>query len=118
MKKLEKTLRKNQFDYELVERNENFAIYKQLSDNLTISFEVFKIKNNKETKIGDNIIEAGEAFPGNEDFGKIAWTYSAFVNPEMDKKEYQKRVDKAYLQAKNKFEIINTKEELKEEDDN
>ena len=87
MKILGKTERKNGFDYRLVERSKNCAVYEQLDyeengEEWTVAYEVFIIKNRKESKIGDRIIEAGEVFPGNEDFGDNAWSYGTFGKKE------------------------------------
>ena len=75
MKKLQQHQRKNGYDYELIERNDKVAIYKQIEnykqDNeWTIAYEVFIIRTRKDRKIKDNFIEGGEIFPSNEDFGK------------------------------------------------
>jgi len=97
MKKLDNYIRKNGFDYELVERNDNVAIYKQvdntLSQQMIVSYEVFIIKTRKEGRIGDNIIEAGEIFPSNESFGKSAWTYT--IN-KVDQSQALKKAYKKY----------------------
>jgi hypothetical protein len=97
MRKLAKEIRKNGFDYELVERSDTVAIYKQVDNTLVhpkiISFEVFIIKTREEGLIGDRIIEAGEVFPSNESFGINAWTYSCVSENGINyalKKAYRK----------------------------
>jgi acetoacetate decarboxylase len=98
MKKLEQHQRKNGFDYELVERNDKAAIYKQVenygeNNEYIVAYEVFLIKIRKDKSIVGNFIEGGEIFPSNEDFGKNAWTYSTFLETLKDqalKKAYNK----------------------------
>ena len=71
---LQHTYRKNNYTYVLVERNGHAAIYAQMEGDRIVSYEVGWVKTQKEGKIGDNIIEGGECFWSNEDFGSIAWT--------------------------------------------
>lgn len=80
MKKLEKNIKKNRFNYKLIERCDKAAIYEQFAvdavtkEVYTVAFEVFYIKISKATEINGRAILGGEKFPGNEDFGKTAWT--------------------------------------------
>jgi len=81
--KLEKEIRKNGVDYELVERSDKVAIYKHINKTFshvkTISFEVFLIESEK--------------FPKHKDLGKTLWTYSTFeetLTREALKKAYTK----------------------------
>ena len=95
MKTLEKEIRKNGFDYKLVERNETCAIYEQINNDdgekYTVAFEVFKIKITKDATICGNQLIGGEVFPGNEDFGKTAFSFGTFGNRENAlKKSYKK----------------------------
>lgn len=71
---LQHTYRKNGYTYVLVERNEHAAIYAQMDGDRVVSYEVGWVKTQKEGMIGDNVIEGGECFWSNEDFGKMAWT--------------------------------------------
>ena len=73
MIRLADNIRKNGFDYTLVQRNDVAAIYAQGNG----FFEVFRIKQQKE-KIavmdGKSIsYPEKELFPSNEDFGYTAW---------------------------------------------
>lgn len=114
MKVLENHIRKNNFDYYLIKRCETAAIYKQIDEEFPetiIAFEVFKIKNRPESKIFGKIIEAGESFPSNEDFGKTAWTYSTFGERYLDKslsdanKRYEDIIN-GFLEKEEEFEKI------------
>lgn len=77
MKILDNRVRKNGFDYYLVQRNTKSAVYEQKIYNKTIAYEVFKIKIRKEENVFGRIIEKREKFPSNEDFGKNAWTFKS-----------------------------------------
>ncbi|MFW6009208.1 MAG: hypothetical protein ACOCP8_08105 [archaeon] len=116
MKKLKEKERRNSHDYFLKKRNEYAAIYSQVDDEtkLIIAHEVFKIKKRKETFIGENKIEAGEVFPGKEEFGKSAWTYPTFVSLGNSKEEYERKIYLSYEKALNKFETIKNVEKDEE----
>ncbi|VVC76027.1 hypothetical protein AQUSIP_13280 [Aquicella siphonis] len=84
-------LRKNGFDYRLVERTPAVCIYEQSSGGLVVAYEVFKTKivKHRESMIALkkqfnaqcdesqflNYKEYKEAFPADEEFGTRAWTY-------------------------------------------
>lgn len=105
MKVLENELRKNGFDYKLIERDDKCAIYEQLDTNYegkiyTVAFEVFTIKNTNDTMIGDNQIMGGEVFPGNEDFGRgNAFSFGVFS----DREGALKRAYEKFKELKKKF---------------
>lgn len=77
MTALAPTFSKNTFHYELVVRDDDVAIYKQRlrPGEGCLAYEVFKIKKVKECVIVGKKVEAHEAGPSNEDFGRIAWSY-------------------------------------------
>ena len=85
-------LRKNGFDYELVVREPRKCVYMQCKGSI-IAYEVFltkislyrdammRMKNKLGTKNKvDGLKEYREVFPGDEDFGKRAWTYPTLEN--------------------------------------
>jgi len=98
MQKLKKTYRKNGFNYVQVKRNEKAAIYKQIDPTTGHeSYEVFMIKVTKPFTLkskGKNPkvynYPAMEKFPGNEDFGKIAWAYMTIETTTEKYKELSK----------------------------
>jgi len=107
MRKLQQHQRKNGYDYELIERDEKFAIYRQIDSykeecEMTIAYEVFIIRSRKDRKIKGNFIEGGEVFPSNEDFGKYAWCYSTFCGTD---------TEDALSRAYNKFNNLKKEEE-------
>jgi len=84
---LPQTKSKNGYEYNLVKRNDKAAIYEQVDPEFPQfkGYEVFQITVTKPSRIQQkNGEKAGmwyqypetEKFPGNEDFGKIAWAYS------------------------------------------
>ena len=75
MKTLPINLRKNGFDYTQVLRNDKYAVYRQYVTPEIEYFEVFIIKTHPERFFKGRIIQASESFPGNEAFGKTAWTF-------------------------------------------
>lgn len=74
MKTLPEKLRKNGFDYELVQRDANRAIYKQHVSENCHYWEVFRIRKRKESIFKGKQIPEREIFPSDEDFGYTAWT--------------------------------------------
>lgn len=74
MKTLATNIRKNGYDYKLIQRTSRAAIYSQSEQGKIIAYEVGMVKSSKGGEIQGNVIEAGESFWGNEDFGRIAWT--------------------------------------------
>jgi len=104
MKKLEPELKKNGFLYKLVERTDNCAIYEQFdiddpNNVYSVAFEVFEVRIAKESSINGRIIEGGERFPGNEDFGsKKCWSFTCISGR-----------DKALNKAKSKYEELKLK---------
>jgi len=77
MLKLQETYKKNNTSYTLVKRNDKAAMYKQfLPDGLHIGYEVFIIKVQPEFRFPNGVVNpTKEKFPGNNDFGKIAWSF-------------------------------------------
>lgn len=69
------TLRKNGFTYTQVLRGQRSLIYRQTYTENVVYYEVFTIKVRKEGMRFGKIWPEQEVFPGNEDFGKCAWTF-------------------------------------------
>jgi len=77
MKTIEKNIRKNGFDYRLVERTQTKAIYEQTDGADVVAYEVFIVHTAIAPAGWPNAGEEFERFPGNEDFGKTAWSCSS-----------------------------------------
>lgn len=85
MKRLEKQVRKNRFDYKQIfcqptADGKNVYIYEQYSDEgVLIGHEVFvpRIQKNDIKAPTGYIIPAGEKFPGDREFGISAWSITS-----------------------------------------
>lgn len=77
IKILPEIIRRNGFTYKLVTRTSEKAIYAQYCENVLTSWEVFQIRvrGTQFSPLLRKSLDASERFPGNEDFGKTAWTY-------------------------------------------
>jgi hypothetical protein len=93
---LPEELRKNGFDYKLIKRENHKCIYSQSNNHSVVGYEVFKtkimphrarmIKLKEQTGRGNNpelLKEYKEIFPGDEEFGKRAWTFNNLGNALM-----------------------------------
>jgi len=49
-------------------------MFEQRKDGRLVSYEIGKVKSDNGGQIGDRIIEPGERFWSDNDFGSIAWT--------------------------------------------
>ena len=76
MRILENEIKKNGYDYICLLRGLKAFVYFQSLNGEPVAYEVFKKRINKAYEISGVHIEEGEAFPGNEAFGKWAWTYN------------------------------------------
>jgi hypothetical protein len=82
MKKLPLLISKNGFEYKLLRRTEKKALYAQSLGNTLIGYEVFRIRiqQTRFSALLGAIQTSSEKFPGNENFGKSAWSYMDFQN--------------------------------------
>lgn len=76
MRKLPETFKKSGFDYLLIERQRNAAIYRQTKlPALWECYEVGKIRQNPAREAFGVQIEAAESWPSSEEWGRNGWTY-------------------------------------------
>ena len=79
MKKLAEEINRNGFLYKQIKRSDKGAVYEQIfsgmENNKTIAYEVFKIRIGKPKVVFGVELPEKEKFPGDDDFGKWAWTY-------------------------------------------
>lgn len=79
MKKLASEINRNGFLYKQIKRTDKSALYEQIllemEESKTIAYEVFKIRIGKPKIVFGVELPEKEKFPGDEDFGKCAWTY-------------------------------------------
>ena len=92
MNTLPSILRKNGFEYNLITEGEKSFIYRQLYTKNVSYYEVFEKRIAKPSKIMGKDIPAHIRFPGNEDFGKWAWSYR---NPETAQKKFMELENKS-----------------------
>ncbi len=76
MELLPEEIRKNSFIFRFVKRGERAIMYEQYDPEFdsTIAWEVFKRKIDKPKIVFGIQLNEREIFPGNEDFGKWAWS--------------------------------------------
>jgi hypothetical protein len=74
--------------YRQLARTDKACIYEQHLNGEHIAWEVFKIRIRKADKL---VSEPLERFPGNEDFGKWAWSYGIYSDYE---KGYQRAMSR------------------------
>jgi len=89
MKKLPLKTKKHSYDFEQVERSERVAIYSKSEKGKHYIYEVFEIKSHNGYTLGNRYIEPAEAFPSNEQFGTIAWTYPSLERAKAKAKEIE-----------------------------
>lgn len=77
IKYLDKTLRKNTYDYTVIFESQRYRIYSQISEGNIVGYEVGKRKYRApSTFLGDSLeYDKVEKFWGDEDFGICAFTY-------------------------------------------
>jgi hypothetical protein len=73
---LPEEIRKNTYLYKFYKRGERTMMYEQIepSTGQTVGFEIFKRKIDKPKVVFGIQLNEREIFPGNEDFGKWAWS--------------------------------------------
>ena len=71
-------INKNSYVYNLIQRGEKAMIYEQIEpeEHFIVGYEVFRRKIDKPKVIFGVELGEREVFPGNEDFGKWAWSIS------------------------------------------
>jgi hypothetical protein len=95
MKKLPDKFRKNGYDFELVERVCDIAIYAVQTGTTTKTFEVFEVQKLAARVVGNKIIEAREASPSNEAWGTKGFTYGNLDDAKKRAKQYVRRQSKS-----------------------
>lgn len=75
MKPLPDSYVKNTYLFQLVERDCDVCIYRQLDNGRTVGFEVFEVQKLRERIIQGRVLEAREATPSNEQWGQKGWTF-------------------------------------------
>lgn len=76
MKQLSNNYRKNGYEFNIVQRNGDVAIYSQHSQETgqIIYYETFIVQKNKERTIAGKLIPSSESSPSNEQWGSEGYT--------------------------------------------
>ena len=82
MKTLETSFRKYGYEFELVKRSNNAAIFAQKSEGAVIAHEVIVIQNFSIRTLFNRILEAGEYYPGTEKWGSDGFTCTSLAKAE------------------------------------
>lgn len=93
MEKLVTQYSKSGFDYKLIKRTKNTAVFEQRdseSGNL-VAYEVMTIKIRKEQMMFGALVPAGEVVPSAEQWGLMAWTIWKKEDALLKQQELQKR---------------------------
>lgn len=79
------------FDFELIERNGNIALYKKFTAVDIYEVIIIQEQNEQETTIGGNLVkfEHKERYPSDEDFGTLGWCYNSL---ERAKNKYDRLI--------------------------
>ena len=96
MKQLASNYSKNGYDFNLVSRNGDVAIYSQ-HDKETgqlLYYEVFIVQKNKERTIAGNIIPASESSPANEQWGSEGYTMTDLTSARSKEQILHQIVDR------------------------
>ena len=97
--KLEKIFRKNKQTYTQVKRGKKAVIYRQTNEEgIDVGYEVFMIKIQKAFGFVVNHYPAREKIPGNEAFGKWAWS----LGSKESALEYFKMIESGTIRARKK----------------
>lgn len=71
---LRKQFTKRGYEYRQVKRSDRVAMYEQRKDGRLHAYEVFRIQVHDARMMGDKLLQAGEAPPPDEQWGKKGWT--------------------------------------------
>lgn len=74
MKPLATTFRKDGFDWSLVERQGDIAIYRQAKPGVE-RFNTFHVQSHNGREIGGKVFEPAEFMPSAEQWGRLGWTH-------------------------------------------
>ena len=77
MKQIPNEFKKQNFEFRLLARRYNVALYMKKRDKI-YSYEVHIIRKRKERILDGNVIPAGEYLASNEEFGYYAWSFQDY----------------------------------------
>lgn len=85
--KLPTTIKRKGLTYELVERNEQKALYRVMIDGKTISYELFRIIIQQPAEVKGIHFKKKERFPPDSAFGSWAWAFF-FIDEDKALRKY------------------------------
>jgi len=87
MKQIEKSFKKNGYEYKLIARTGMVVLYSMAMDGNVIAYEVHKVRIMPGCKVFNSIVVEHEKLAGNEDFGRYGWSYQHKKNAMTKYKE-------------------------------
>jgi hypothetical protein len=93
MTPLPTTYRKNGYDYELIERKNDTAIFSQKDGGKIIAFEVFEVIKQKEWSAFGKTYPPKETIPPTESWGTNAFTVHSLSDAVFKAKMIQRAID-------------------------
>lgn len=91
-RKLPEKIRKNGFDYQLIRRIDDVAVYSQSDEGKLVAYEVFEIRKAEAGEFMGKTVEAREKMPSNEEWGNNAFTVHTLDRAFQYVKEILKRI--------------------------
>jgi len=78
MQQLEKEIKSRGFIFEQEFRKDDYAIYSQWLNNEIISYELIRIRKNKDWELFGKHFEACESYPSDNSWGSEGWTFKNY----------------------------------------
>lgn len=82
MKKIPEKFKKIGFNYELIKREGNVGMYKQLDGKQRIGIEVVVIRLHPKDYARFKIKKGDEFYPSTGEWGKYGWSYGAYTDEQ------------------------------------
>jgi hypothetical protein len=110
-RKLKARFSKRGYEYRLVKRSDEVAMYEQWADERLHAYEVFRVQVNDARVIAGRAVSAGESSPGDEQWGKKGWTCLTRESAEQRYEAAQALVDEAAEAADEGVDEVDDSEE-------
>lgn len=88
--KIPEKFRKNGFDFKLLQREKDIAIYELSSKGVVLGFEVHKVRKMPipaTSRVDSELVLRGyifrERLPSNENFGNFGWSFNGLTNAKI-----------------------------------
>jgi len=100
MKKLPTCYHKNGYEFDLIERGGNIAIYRLSLDGEGKAYEVFEVQQYAERIVKGTVIPSKEATPSNEQWGSKGFTYWSLEDAQKRAERMRKVRNKGNLEER------------------